>query len=364
MIARRGRGIIGPLSKDRGRRFDRMSGTSPHARWTPGVTLEDLSAEAQPTPDGTPASGEAPQPRVVSPVSETAPGWQVWTALWIVYIVWGSTYLAIRVVDRTMPALLSSGVRFLIAGAIVCTVLALRRGLGAVRVSARQLLACTVVGSLLVTGGNGLVMIGEEHVASGIAALIIASVPLWVVLYRAVTGESIARGTLLGVALGFAGVALLFLPGGAVHGSLGGYVAVLIAAPCWALGTFLSPRLALPRNPFLSTGVQMIAGGVTSILAGLARGEAGSVHVDRFSSDSLLAFAYLVVVGSLIAFTAYVWVLQHAPVSKVSTYAFVNPVIAVFLGWLILGESVTLAIVAGAAVIVASVALIVRKEAH
>jgi drug/metabolite transporter (DMT)-like permease len=324
-----------------------------------------LSAEPQPALLDTPAHGEPSQPSVVSPPRETAPGWQVWTALWIVYIVWGSTYLAIRVVDRTMPALLSSGARFLIAGAIVCTVFAVRRGLGAVRVSARQVLACAVVGSLLVTGGNGLVMVGEEHVASGIAALIIASVPLWVVLYRAVTGESISRGTLLGVALGFAGVALLFLPGGGgVHGSVGGYVAVLIAAPCWALGTFLSPRLDLPPNPFMSTGVQMLAGGVTSVVAGLARGEAGSLHLDSFSSDSALAFAYLVVFGSLVAFTAYVWVLQRAPVSKVSTYAFVNPVIAVFLGWLILGESVTLAILAGAAVIVASVALIVRKESH
>jgi drug/metabolite transporter (DMT)-like permease len=302
---------------------------------------------------------------VVAPPRETAPGWQIWTALWIVYIVWGSTYLAIRVVDRTMPALLSSGVRFILAGAIVCAVLALRRGLDAIGVTGRQLVSCAVVGSLLVAGGNGLVMVGEEHVPSGIAALIIASVPLWVVLYRAVTGDSIRRGTLLGVALGFAGVALLFLPGGGgEHGTVGGYVALLLAAPCWALGTFLSPRLDLPRNPFLSTGVQMITGGLTSIVAGLAAGEAGSVHAGHFSGDSLLAFAYLVVIGSLVAFTAYVWVLQHAPVSKVSTYAFVNPVIAVFLGWLILGENVTLAILAGAAVIVASVALIVRKETH
>jgi len=339
-------------------------GVAPHVRWTPLVTLDDLSAESRPAPLQTPARGEAPQPRFAAPRVETAPSWQIWTALWIVYIVWGSTYLAIRVVDRTMPALLSSGVRFIVAGAIVCTVLALREGVSAVRFTSGQLVACFAVGSLLVAGGNGLVMVGEQNVASGIAALIIASVPLWVVLYRGLTGESIARGTLLGVALGFAGVALLFLPGGGTHGSVGGYVALVLAAPCWALGTFLSPRLDLPRSPFLSTGVQMITGGLTSIVAGLAAGEAGAVHADRFSGDSLLAFAYLVVVGSLIAFSAYVWVLQHAPVSKVSTYAFVNPVIAVVLGWLILGESVTLAILAGAAVIVASVALIVRKETH
>jgi drug/metabolite transporter (DMT)-like permease len=312
-----------------------------------------------------PAAAEAaPAPPVAAaPPRETAPGWQVWTGLWIVYVVWGSTYLAIRVVDRTMPALLTSGARFLLAGTIVYAVIALRRGPAAVRVTGRQVLACAIVGSLLVTGGNGLVMVGEEHVASGLAALIIASVPLWVVVFRRVTGDRVSVGTLLGVALGFAGVALLFLPGGGGEGgTVGGYVALLLAGPCWALGSFLSPRLSLPSDPFLSTAIQMLAGGVTSVLAGLARGEAGTVDLAGFSSDSLLAFAYLVVVGSLVAFTAYVWLLQHAPISKVSTYAYVNPVIAVFLGWLILSEKVTLTILAGAAVIVLSVATIVRKE--
>jgi drug/metabolite transporter (DMT)-like permease len=312
------------------------------------------------------AAPEAPAaPRLVDTrTREPAPGWQVWTGLWIVYVVWGSTYLAIRVADRTMPALLTSGARFLLAGTIVYAAVALRRGPRAVRVTGRQVLACAVVGSLLVTGGNGLVMVGEEHVPSGLAALIIASVPLWVVVFRRVTGDRVSLGTLVGVALGFAGVALLFLPGGggASGGTAGAYAAVLLAGPCWALGSFLSPRLDLPSDPFLSTAVQMLAGGVTSVVAGLLRGETGSVDLGGISGDSLLAFGYLVVVGSLIAFTAYVWLLQHAPISKVSTYAYVNPVIAVFLGWLILDENVTLTILAGAALIVVSVATIVRKE--
>src|SRR2546421_3249367 len=156
--------------------------------------------------------------------------WLVWLCLGIVYVVWGSPYLAIRVTDETMPPLLTSGARFVVAGTIVYTVVAARLGRGALRVTREQVVWCAVIGGLLVAGGNGLVMVGEEHVPSGIAALIIASVPLWVVLYRGLSGESIRRGTLLGVALGFAGVALLFLPGGGgVHGSLGGYVAVLIA---------------------------------------------------------------------------------------------------------------------------------------
>jgi drug/metabolite transporter (DMT)-like permease len=312
------------------------------------------------------AAPEAPPPQLVGTrTRERAPAWQVWTGLWIVYVVWGSTYLAIRVADRTMPALLTSGTRFLLAGTIVFAVVTLRLGRHAVRdsITWTQLGSCALVGSLLVTGGNGLVMVSEEHVPSGVAALVIASVPLWVVVFRRATGDRVALGTLLGVALGFAGVALLFLPGGSGGSAgFGAFAAVLLAGPCWALGSFLSPRLTLPANPFLSTSIQMLAGGVTSVVAGLARGESGSVDLSGISGDSLLAFGYLVVAGSLIAFTAYVWLLQHAPISKVATYAYVNPVIAVFLGWLILGEKVTVTILMGALLIVLSVSTIVRKE--
>ena len=291
--------------------------------------------------------------------------WLVWLCLGIVYVVWGSTYLAIRVTDETMPALLSAGSRFLVAGAIVYAVLLVRLGPSALRVTREQLLWCIVIGGLLVTGGNGLVMVGELHVPSGLAALIIASVPLWVVLYRRIGGERIARGTLAGVAVGFAGVALLLLPGGS-GGPINAVslLLVVLAAPCWALGSFLSGRQPLPSNPFLSTALQMMLGGLIAVIAGVARGEPAGVHVGNFSGRSLFAFAYLIVIGSLVAFTAYVWVLQHAPVSKVATYAYVNPVIAIVLGWAILSEHVTVTILAGAAIVVASVAAIVRRESH
>jgi drug/metabolite transporter (DMT)-like permease len=281
----------------------------------------------------------------------------------IVYVVWGSTYLAIKVADETMPPLLTSGVRFAIAGAIVYSVLLARRGRAALRVTREQLVSCAIIGSLLVAGGNGFVMLGELHVPSGVAALIIASVPLWVVLYRRLGGERVPRATLAGVAVGFGGVALLLLPGGS--GGNARFLSLLIvclAAPCWALGSYLSGRRALPADPFLSTALQMMLGGVTSGVAGVARGELGGVHPGSFSGDSLLGFAYLIAIGSLVAFTAYVWLLQHAPVSKVATYAYVNPVIAIFLGWAILSEHVTGTILAGAAVVVASVAVIVRRE--
>src|SRR5947209_437479 len=225
--------------------------------------------------------------------------WLVWLCLGIVYVVWGSTYLARRGRDETMPPLLTSGARFVVAGTIVYTVVAARRGRGALRVTREQLLWCIVIGGLLVTGGNGLVMVGELHVPSGLAALIIASVPLWVVLYRRIGGERIARGTLAGVAVCFAGVALLLLPGrSGGHINAVSLLLVVLAAPCWALGSFLSGRQPLPSNPFLSTALQMMLGGLIAVIAGVARGEPAGVHVGNFSGRSLFAFAYLIVVGS------------------------------------------------------------------
>jgi drug/metabolite transporter (DMT)-like permease len=297
-------------------------------------------------------------------IARPAPGWKVWTGLWIVYVVWGSTYLAIRVVVETMPPLLSGGVRFMLAGAILFVALLVRGGRASVRFSREQLLSAAIVGTLLVTGGNGLVMVGELDVPSALAALIIASVPLWVVIYRWMAGERVATGTLVGVAVGFVGLAVILLPSGGNDEvtSWVGLLLLCIAAPSWALGSFLSKSRPLPSDPFLSTSLQMMLGGLTSLIAGLGRGEAGDVDVGSFSADSLIAFVYLIAIGSLVAFTAYVWLLQHAPVSKVATYAYVNPIIAIFLGWAILSEEITASIVAGAAIVVASVATIVRKE--
>ncbi|MEA2391165.1 MAG: hypothetical protein QOK31_1274 [Solirubrobacteraceae bacterium] len=288
----------------------------------------------------------------------------MWLALGTVYVVWGSTYLAIRVMVRTVPPLLGSGVRFLLAGVVLATWVRLRRGRAATTATRRQLGAAALAGSLLVAGGNGLVSVAERHVPSGLAALIIASIPLWVVLLRVVlAGERAGRLTLVGVAAGFAGVGVLLLPGGRPAGAaFAGIALLLVAAFCWASGSFAAGRLALPADLLYASGVQMVAGGATSLVLGLAAGELGDVHLSRVSNASFAAFAYLVVVGSLVAFTAYAYALQNAPISKVSTYAFVNPVIAVFLGWAILSEDVRPTMLAGAAIIVASVASIVRGE--
>jgi drug/metabolite transporter (DMT)-like permease len=186
-----------------------------------------------------------------------------------------------------------------------------------------------------------------------------------VILLRRATGERVARASLAGVVLGFGGVALLLLPGERPDGAtLAGMLAILAGAVMWASGSFLTPRLPLPRDPVAATGWELLLGGLMIVAAGLVAGEGADVHPSTFSGDSLLAFAYLVVVGSVIAFSVYAWLLRNVPVSKVATYAYVNPVVAIVLGWLILDESVTATVLAGAAVIVASVAVVVRAESR
>jgi drug/metabolite transporter (DMT)-like permease len=290
---------------------------------------------------------------------------RVWIALWTIYLVWGSTYLGIRYMVETVPALLGSGLRFIVAGLVFAGWLAVRRGFGALRVTRRELGACALVGVALLLGGNGLVAVAEDTgLASGIAALVVASEPLWIVVFRRVSGERVGRTTAWSVAIGFLGVAVLLAPGDrGDEAPVGGILLVVAAAFFWAAGSFASRRLPLPADPVRSTAFQMLCGGTAMGLAGLVAGEASQVHVDRMSADSVLAFAYLVVFGSLVAFTAYVWLLRNAPISQVSTYAYVNPVVALALGALFVGEDVTLLVLAGAAVVVGSVAVTVREEA-
>jgi drug/metabolite transporter (DMT)-like permease len=291
-----------------------------------------------------------------------APAWKVWAGLWTIYVIWGSTYLAIRIMVRTVPPLLGAGLRFAVAGAVMLAVLRVRRG--PLRITRRQLVSAAIVGTLLAAGGNGLVTIAEQDVPSSLAALLIASVPLWVVVLRALLGEHPGRATFVGVAVGFVGVALLLLPGEQPAGvSLAGLLLVVVAAISWATGSVASSRVDLPDDPLVSTGYQMTIAGLLMVVAGLVAGELGDIDWGGLSAESLGAFAYLILIGSIVAYSAYTWLLQHAPVSRVSTYAYVNPVIAVFLGWIVLSEQITAVTLVGAAVIVASVAFIVRHEA-
>ncbi|MCP9975175.1 EamA family transporter [Streptomyces somaliensis] len=286
----------------------------------------------------------------------------VWAALAIVYLVWGSTYLGIRVVVETLPPFLSAGARFVVAGLLLAALLAWRHGPGVLKVTRAQLASAAFVGLMLLVGGNGLVVLAETSVPSGLAALLVAVMPAWVVLLRSVSGDRPGPSAYAGVALGLAGLAVLSLPGlsGDVH--IGGILTVVLATLMWSAGSFSSSRIPMPRNPFTASAYEMLAGGLGCALVGLVRGEQRGLELAEVSTRSWTALAYLVVFGSLIAFTAYAWLLQNAPLSLTATYAYVNPVVAVVLGWLILDEALTWSIALGGAVVVAGVWLIVRTE--
>jgi drug/metabolite transporter (DMT)-like permease len=299
-------------------------------------------------------------PRAVHPRAPS--GLLVWAALWTVYIVWGSTYLALRVLVETIPPLISTGGRFVLAGSLMLGVLALLRR--TVRVSRAEAASCLLVGSLM-AGAVATVATAEQDVPSNLAALLVACVPLWVLLLRRFGGEHIAPGLVIAVIIGFAGVGLLLQPGGQTGGApLLSLLLVVCSTPAWATGSYLSQRVALPRDPLVSVGWQMLLGGTAVALAGVVAGEPWRVDVSGFSTESIFAWLYLALIGSALAFTAYTWLLRNAPLSRVATYAYVNPVVAIALGWLVLDEAVTGITIAGAAVIVLAVAVVVRGEAR
>jgi drug/metabolite transporter (DMT)-like permease len=283
-------------------------------------------------------------------------------ALGVIYVVWGSTYLAIRIMVEQMPPLISTGIRFLTAGIFVAAVLATRGGPRRLAVTSHELAGCALIGLLLPVLGQGLVTVGENGGApSGITALLIAAVPLWVICYRALSGERPGGRTLAGVAAGFGGVVLLVAANG-LGGSFPAWTmaVILLAGLSWAAGSWLQPRLRLPRDPFVVVVYEMLIGGAALTVLGHVSGE--EFDPSTYSARSWAAWAYLVLFGSVVAFSAYVWLLQSAAVSLTATYAYVNPLVAVLLGWLILSEPVTTSTVAGGAIIVGSVAVVVRAE--
>ena len=285
-------------------------------------------------------------------------------ALATVYLVWGSTYLGIRIAIETLPPLLMSGVRFVTAGALLYA-FSIRRGdRDGDRPGRAQWLAAAVVGGALLLGGNGGVAWGEQYLPSGLAALLIATVPLWMVLFaRLLLGDRLAWPARIGIVVGFAGLVLLLAPGGGSAGTARPWATavVLAGAACWGWGSVHARRAALPSRPLVSTAMQMLAGGALQLVAGAATGELGRVHLGRASAASLLAVAYLVLFGSLAAFTAYTWLLRNVPTALASTYAYVNPVVAVALGWAVLGEPVSARSLLAGAVILAGVALILTS---
>jgi drug/metabolite transporter (DMT)-like permease len=281
---------------------------------------------------------------------------KVWTALGTVYVIWGSTYLGIEIAGETIPPLFAAGTRFLAAGLLMLGFTAWRSGPHALRVSRRQLASCALIG-LLLPGANGVLFVAERHVATGLASLIIGSVPLWIVVMRLMTRDHPPRAAIVGVVGGFAGLALLVRPHGGAP--LWAMLLVVGSAVMWATGSFLSSRLPMPQDAFAATAFEMLAGGAILLPIGLLTTDP---HAADFSTRSILGWIYLVTFGSLVGYTAYVWLLDNAPIGTVSTYAYVNPVVAIALGALVLHESITWTIALGAALVLACVALVVRRE--
>ncbi len=283
-------------------------------------------------------------------------------ALAVVYVVWGSTYLGIRIVVEEADPLTAMGQRYTVAGLLLGIVLALRSGVTRLAITRRQLLGCGALGLLLPLLGNGMVAVAESRGAtSGFTALLIAVTPLAIVVYRMVERDRPRTMTLVGVLAGFAGLAVLVLLGrGEVDPvPLGPALLILFAGCCWALGSYVQPRLWLPRDPFVIAVYEMLLGGLLMTATGLAVGQ--ELTLD-YTARTWTALGYLVVFGSVLAFTAYVWLVANAPISLVATYAYVNPVVAVLLGWLVLGETITVPTLVGGAIVVAAVAVVITSE--
>jgi drug/metabolite transporter (DMT)-like permease len=278
-------------------------------------------------------------------------------ALGIVYVVWGSTYFAIAVANRTLPPMLMLSVRFLVAGGLLY-LWAMRRGqTTGGHPGRRQWGAAAVIGGLLLVIDTGGVAWAEQRVASGLAALLVASVPLFMaILDRAFFGARLSLGAAAGIATGLLGIAILAGPSGRVDAI--GAIVLLIASFSWAVGSTYARVAPLPRSPLLAAAMQMLCAGVGLAVVGIATGELGRVHPSAVSGASLAAVAFLIVFGSLIAFTAYGWLLKNASTPLLSTYAYVNPGVALFLGWAFAGEHIGGRELAAGLVILSSIALL------
>jgi drug/metabolite transporter (DMT)-like permease len=279
------------------------------------------------------------------------------------YLIWGSTYLAVMVAIRTMPPLLMSSVRFLVAGALLYAWARRREPGASTAPDGRQWLAAGTTGFALLLVGSGGIAWDEQRLDSGVAALLGASIPLWIALLdRAVFGSRLSRSAMLGMGIGLAGVFVLVGPAsGGVN--LVGAGAVLISSLAWAAGSLHARSSPLPRAPLLTAAMQMLVGGMLLGIAGISAGEVGRVHLEAFSIWSLAAFAYLVLAGSMLAYPLYQWLLRSAPTRVVTTHAYVNPAVAVLLGWAVLAEPLTSSTLVAAGAIVASVVLIVGSRA-
>lgn len=281
----------------------------------------------------------------------------------LIYFIWGSTYLGIRYAIETMPPFLMASARFIIAGVVMYAFLRFK---GAPNPSLRQWCNLGVVGVFMLLGGNGFVAWAEQYISSGLAALLVSLLPLWLITldWLWIGGPRPTWQAMLGIAFGICGVVLIVDParimGSSVH--LTGAGMVILASLLWAIGSIYAKKIDHPKSIFMSAACQMIVGGMALLLTSVLLGEPAGFTISAVSTVSLLSFCYLTIAGSMIAITAYAWLLQNASATSVSTYALVNPAVAIFLGWLIADEALTPSIMLGAAIILLGVFLVISHQ--
>jgi drug/metabolite transporter (DMT)-like permease len=290
----------------------------------------------------------------------TAPVKHVWIALLVVYVVWGSTYFGIKVAVETIPPLLAAGSRFGVAAVLLAAVLAWRGT--SIRITRAELGASAVAGTLLLGLGVGLVHVAETRIDSSVAAMIAGTVPLQIIALRLLAGDDPARATRLSTLAGLVGLVLVVAPGLGAGSTALGLAVMISASMSWTLGSFLSKRLPLPSDPFVASLYEMGLGGAFLLVGAAAFGEYAELNASSFALDSVLAWVYLVVMGSLVGFTAYAWLLRVAPISLVVTHQYVNPLVAIVLGMAFLGERPSPWTLAGAALVVGAVYVAIKTE--
>jgi drug/metabolite transporter (DMT)-like permease len=290
----------------------------------------------------------------------TAPAKHVWIALALVYVLWGSTYFGIKIAVETIPPLLAAGSRFLVAALILATILALRGS--SLRVSRVELLGAGIAGGLMLGLGVGMVHVAETRIDSSVAAMIAGTVPLQIIVLRLVARESPARATRLSTLGGLVGLVLVVAPGLGTGSTALGLAVMLASTIAWSTGSFLSSKVTLPADPFVATAWEMALGGAFLMVGAAAFGEYGELGSSTFAVDSALAWGYLVVMGSLVGFSAYAWLLRVAPISLVVTHQYVNPLVAIALGVLFLGERPSPWTLAGAALVIGAVYVAIKAE--
>ena len=288
------------------------------------------------------------------------PGVRVWLALVTLYIVWGSTFIALAIAVRDLPPFLAMAIRHLVAGGILLAIALPRGDRAGDHVGPRQILSAFVFGGLLFVTGHGALAWAQQTVPAGVAALLVGTIPIWMSVFdRIAFGRRLQLSAYAGIALGFAGLAFLFDPFGDGSVDRLGALVIVLSAMCWAAGSLYSRGAPLPKRPLVSAGLASLCGGI--LLSGYAT-VTGELVEAEWTRDALLALGYLVVAGSLVGFSAYVWLLRSAPTSLVSTYAYVNPIVAVALAWVLLGEEITPQMVVAGGAVVVSVAMILRSS--